>query len=88
MRRATFLFVAAVGLVLAARPARAQSVLPRAGWVATGSPTGGGSSAAGAIDGSASTGWTTGTSQTSGQWFSLDMITPQTNSQVTLAPAS
>jgi hypothetical protein len=74
-------------LIATAAPAWAQSVLPRAGWIATGSSSASGSSAASAIDGSSSTRWSTGTDQTPGQWFTLDMIQAQTFSQITIDPA-
>jgi F5/8 type C domain/Neprosin len=87
MRKLVILFFASVAL-LATGAAHAQTVLPRAGWVATGSSTNPGDVASNAIDGSSVSRWSSGTPQTSGQWFSLDMITPQTISQVTLDPGA
>ncbi len=46
-------------------------ILNRNGWVA--SANNGNSSAASALDGDSSTRWTTGTSQTNGMWFQVDM---------------
>jgi fibronectin type 3 domain-containing protein len=47
--------------------------LSRAGWVASASSTESGGSPANAIDGNIATRWSTGASQTSGQWFEIDM---------------
>jgi hypothetical protein len=75
-------FVAGAGV------ARGQTVLPRSGWVATASTTNSGEPASRAVDGNGSTRWSTGASQTAGQWFSVDMGAPQTFSQVTIDPTS
>jgi hypothetical protein len=47
--------------------------LSRAGWVASASSTESGGSPAKAIDGNIATRWSTGATQTSGQWFEIDM---------------
>ena len=61
------------------------SVLPRGGFLATASSTGGGVAAA-AVDNDLTTRFSTGVPQTQGQWFSMDMQTPQIFSQITLDP--
>jgi fibronectin type 3 domain-containing protein len=58
-------------------------VLSRVGWIASSSTTGG-DSPANAIDGVASTRWSTGASQTSGQWFQVDMGTTNTFNEIVL----
>jgi uncharacterized repeat protein (TIGR02543 family) len=58
-------------------------VLPRTGWVASASSSGGGS-AANAIDGSGSTRWSPGVNQAYGQWFQMDMGSAQTFNQIVL----
>lgn len=50
-----------------------QTAVPRSGWTASASVTEPGGSPSGAIDGKDGTLWSTGTSQTSGQWFQVDM---------------
>jgi len=52
--------------------------LPRWSWAATASSTDNGGSAANAIDGDITTRWTTGASQTNGQWFQVDLGSPAT----------
>src|SRR5579863_4849766 len=78
--------IAVFGFMLVGRPAYSQVVLPRAGWIATASTSQSGSPASQALDGDSSTRWSTGTPQTPGQWFSIDMLTPQTFSQITIDP--
>jgi hypothetical protein len=73
--------------VLLAKGAVAQTALPRAGWVANASSSGGSDLPSRAIDSSSGSRWTTGTDQTSGQWFSLDMVQPQTFSEITIDAA-
>lgn len=68
----------AVGSSLTAAP------LPRTGWIATASSSAAGSSPDKALDGNAGTRWTSGVPQATGQWFQVDMLTPQTFVQVTL----
>jgi hypothetical protein len=80
------LFAIVTGSIVVSAPAYSQVVLPRSGWVATASTTNSGEPASRAIDGSGSTRWSTGVPQTQGQWFSIDMQTPQTFSQVTIDP--
>src|SRR5882672_8672853 len=72
---------------LVAREGAAQTPLPRAGWVASASSSSGSDRPSHAIDGSSGSRWSTGTGQSAGQWFSLDMITSQTFSQITIDPA-
>jgi predicted outer membrane repeat protein len=70
-------------------PAQAQlAVLPRGGFNATSSTSNPGEGPASAVDGSAATRFSTGSPQTPGQWFSLDMQTPKAFSQVTLDPGA
>ena len=80
--------VVVCGLVALSRPAYSQVALPRAGWVATASTTSSGEPASRALDGDASTRFSSGVVQTAGQWFSLDMITPKSFSQITIDPTS
>lgn len=54
------------------------TALSRAVWVASASSTEAGGSAARAIDGSTGTRWSSGTRQTAGQWFQLDLGSSQT----------
>jgi F5/8 type C domain len=87
MRRSLVCLLFSMVLMGLATPARAQTVLPRAGWVATASTSNAGEPPSRAIDGNSGTRWSTGTAQTAGQWFSIDMISPQTFSQITIDPA-
>ncbi|NOX22654.1 MAG: cellulase family glycosylhydrolase [Actinobacteria bacterium] len=64
------------------------TALNRIGWSASASVTEAGSSAANAIDGTASTRWSTGTAQTAGQWFQVDMGSNQSIGQVTIETRS
>jgi fibronectin type 3 domain-containing protein len=57
--------------------------LNRLGWVAT-SSTSGSDVPGNALDGNLGTRWSTGTSQTSGQWFQLDMGSPGTFNKIVL----
>jgi glucosylceramidase len=57
-------------------------LLLRDGWVASASLSS--SSAVNAIDGRLSTRWSTGAPQVNGQWYQLDMLAPQSFSQITL----
>lgn len=58
-------------------------MLSRVGWVASSSTTGG-DAPANAIDGVASTRWSTGTGQAAGQWFEVDMGATNTFTKVLL----
>jgi beta-glucosidase len=49
------------------------TVLPRTGWVASASATGGGDVPANVLDGNAGTRWSTGTPMVNGQTFTLDL---------------
>jgi autotransporter-associated beta strand protein len=60
-------------------------VINRSGWVASASV---GSSPANAIDGDSTTRWTTGISQTNGQWFQVDMRTTNTFYKIVLDAGS
>lgn len=64
--------------------AASLSPLPRTTWVATASV---GSNPGNALDGNSATRWTSGTPQVDGQWFEVDMQSPQTFSQITLDAA-
>jgi hypothetical protein len=57
--------------------------LPRAGWVASASPTSG-DVPANAIDGNLSTRFSTGAPQANGQWFQVDMLSTQSFTQITM----
>src|SRR5438477_886264 len=87
MKKLLALAIVVLGMGVASE-ARAQVALPRAGWVATASSSSSSDAPSKAIDGSASTRFSTGADQTAGQWFSLDMIQPQTFSQITIDPGS
>ncbi len=58
--------------------------LNRSGWTASASSTEDGGSAANAIAGNLSTRWSSGTAQTAGQWFQLDLGSAQTFDEITL----
>jgi hypothetical protein len=58
--------------------------LPRTGWVASATPSSATDVPARALDGNASTRFSTGTAQVNGQQFQVDMQTTQTFSQLTL----
>jgi RHS repeat-associated protein len=64
-----------------------DTTLSRTGWVASASSTSGTNVAANALDGSTSTRWSSSGAQT-GQWFQVDMTSPQTFSQLTLDAGS
>jgi hypothetical protein len=57
---------------------RASGALPRGGWNVSASSSNGGEPPANAIDGNNNTRWTTGQAQVNGQWFQVDLGTPQT----------
>jgi len=59
--------------------------LSRTGWVASASSTENGGSPSKVLDGSLTTRWSTGASQTNGQWFQIDMGSNQIFSQIVLA---
>jgi beta-glucosidase len=59
-------------------------LLSPTGWTATASATGGSDSPGKAIDGSLSTRWSSGTPQTNGQWFQLDMLQQRSVNKVTM----
>jgi hypothetical protein len=60
------------------------SPLPRAGWIATASPTSSSEPPSRAIDGNPATRWSTGAPQANGQWFQVDMRTAQSFTQLVL----
>ena len=64
-------------------PAGTPLVLGRTGWVTSASASGGGAPA-NAIDGSESTRWSTGAAQTAGQWFQVNLGSPQSFDEVTM----
>ena len=64
------------------------SALPRTGWVAGASASAGGNPPSNALDGQSSTRWSTGAPQADGQWFEVDMLAPQSFSEITLDAAS
>jgi hypothetical protein len=59
--------------------------LSRTGWVATASNTG--DPLANALDGNTATRWSSGTAQTNGMWFQVDMTAAQTFNQITMDSA-
>jgi beta-glucosidase len=63
------------------------AVLPRTGWVASASATGGGDIPANALDGNTGTRWSTGTPMVNGQTFSLDLGSAQAFSKLTMDSA-
>ncbi len=67
-----------------AGPPPTPVALPRAGWTATASSNPAATPVTYALDGNTSTRWATGTNQVSGQYYQLDMQTPQTFSQLVL----
>jgi endo-1,3(4)-beta-glucanase len=83
MRNVVVVVAVALGVLMAPQ-ARAQSVLPRSGWVANASSSNGGDVPANVLDGSSGTRWTTGGDQTPGEWLSIDMQTARTFTQVTM----
>jgi subtilisin family serine protease len=74
--------IAELSVLGPAPPPPAPVALPRAGWVASASRNG--STAAAAVDASATTRWTTGAPQASGQQFQLDLGAKRAFSQLTL----
>ncbi|HXI55623.1 MAG TPA: discoidin domain-containing protein, partial [Polyangia bacterium] len=65
-------------------PPGSLTPLPRTGWVASATPSSATDVPARALDGNASTRFSTGAAQTNGQMFQVDMQTAQTFSQLTL----
>jgi hypothetical protein len=59
-------------------------LLSRTAWTATASVTGGTDVPPQAIDASAATRWSTGAGQSNGQWFQIDLGTPQTFDQLVI----
>jgi beta-glucosidase len=64
-----------------------HTVLPRTGWVATASSSGGGDVPARMLDGNAATRWSTGVPMANGQTVTLDMAATRTFSQLTMDSA-
>jgi hypothetical protein len=60
----------------------ATGALPRGNWIVSASVSNGGEPPANMLDGSGSTRWSTGQPQTNGQWFQVDLSSPQTFFQV------
>src|SRR5579863_4266218 len=67
--------------------AGSSGALPRVGWLATASASGGGAPA-NALDGHSATRWSTGAAQANGQWFHVDMTAAHTFNQIALDAAS
>src|SRR6266478_6263362 len=85
MRNLLFALVAASIGTLTTSTVRAEvTVLPRAGWIATASSSNGGEGPEKALDGNSHSRWTTGSRQTPGQWFMVDMLSIQSFSQITI----
>ncbi|WP_203972350.1 discoidin domain-containing protein [Planotetraspora silvatica] len=91
MRRCLLGVLTAVSLVAAALialpTAALAAALPRTGWTATASATGGGDVPARMLDGNASTRWSTGVPMSSGQSVTIDMHASQTVDQITMDSA-
>jgi beta-glucosidase len=64
--------------------ATVASALPRTGWVASASNTGGADVPANAIDGNTASRWSTGVPMANGMWFQVDMQSAQTFNQITM----
>jgi hypothetical protein len=60
------------------------TALPRTGWVASASVTGGTNVAANALDGVLTSRWSTGTPMVANMWFQVDMTTANTVSQIVM----
>lgn len=75
---------AAVTFTWSGAQATTEQRLSRSGWIATASDSNSGEPPASALDGSSSTRWTTGQGQTNGQWFQVDMRTPQIFNRVVI----
>lgn len=65
-----------------------EAPLARTAWAASASSSGPGTTPANGIDGSTGTRWTTGTAQTPGQWYQVDMGSTQTFDQLVLDAGS
>ncbi len=63
------------------------TVLPRTGWIASASATGGGDVPANALDGNTGTRWSTGTPMVNGQTFTLDLGSAKSFSKLTMDSA-
>ncbi|MCL4516322.1 MAG: discoidin domain-containing protein [Firmicutes bacterium] len=61
-----------------------EPAISRSGWTASASSTESGGSTGNALDGNASTRWSSGTAQVNGQWFQVDMGQNQTFDRVLL----
>jgi hypothetical protein len=75
---------AAVTFTWSGSPGRVAQLLSRSGWTATASVSAANALAANAVDGNALTRWTTDQPQANGQWFQLDLGTPQVFSQIVM----
>jgi hypothetical protein len=75
--------IAEFNVYSASPPPGTPVALSRASWVPTASTSGGGAPA-NAIDGNASTRWSTGVAQTAGQWFEVNFGSSQTFDEVTI----
>lgn len=64
------------------------AALTRTAWNATASSNGTGTTPAMAVDGNAATRWTSGAAQANGQWYQVDMGSPQTFDQLVLDAGS
>ena len=71
-----------------AQPWMESTPLSQTGWVATASSTDPSDSPANALDWNTSTRWSTGASQTNGQWFQVDMGSMQVFDQVSFQTTS
>ena len=61
-----------------------QQALPRTGWVVTASSSGGADVPANAVDGNATSRWSTGTPEVNGQWYDVDLGSVKTFDQVSI----
>jgi hypothetical protein len=66
----------------------ALAPLPRTGWIASASNTGGADVPANALDGNAGSRWSTGVVMAAGHWFQVDMGAAQSVSQIVMDSAN
>lgn len=85
---ATFKWSNCVGCPTPTPAPTSLPALSRTGWIATASSTEAGGSPANALDGNATTRWSTGTAQVNGQWFQVDMLSAKTFNQISLDAGS
>jgi hypothetical protein len=77
-----------VAVALSGSATGAAAPLPRTGWTASASVTGGADVPANALDGNTASRWSTGAVMAAGMWFQVDMGTAQTVSQIQMDSAN